>query len=115
MSEQDTIGSDPIDEIFDEAENGTAENGDADPDDREEKGGENGEETSEKQRVTVAVPEELADRLRNAVYWTAADITMSDLATEGIRAAVKHIEEQRNDGDPFPSRERELKGGRPVK
>ena len=110
MSDQSTIGSDPVGEILEEAESG-----DANPDDPDEEAGGSEQETSSKQRVTVAIPEELADRLRNAVYWTAADVTMSELSTEGIRAAVKHIEERRNDGEPFPDRDRELKGGRPVK
>ena len=110
MSEKETVGTDPIGEILEEDESGPTN-----PDDPDEKAGENGEETTEKERVTVAVPVELADRLRNAVYWTAADVTMSDLATDGIRAAVKQIEEQRNDGEPFPDRKQELKGGRPVK
>ncbi len=105
MSE--TLGSDPVEEILSEQTNGSP---DADPDDPDG----DKPESVEKTRVTVALPEDLADRLRNAVYWTAQDVRMTDIATEGIRAVVEKLENERNDGEPFPERREDLKGGRPV-
>ena len=56
---------------------------------------------------------ETAERLRNAVYWTATFVTLSGTARDALRAAVQQLEEQFNDGEPFPDRDEELKGGNP--
>jgi hypothetical protein len=63
--------------------------------------------------MTFHVDRETAERLRNAVYWTATPITLSGTARKALRAAVRQLEEQYNDGDPFPDRDAELKGGNP--
>lgn len=106
MSE--TMGSDPVEEILSEDSEDTSSTSEASTESRQ-----NG--ATVKKRVTVGIPEELAERLRNCVFWTAGDVTMSGIATEGIKKVVKAIEEERNDGEKFPSRDQELKGGRPVK
>jgi hypothetical protein len=64
-------------------------------------------------RMTFHVDRETAERLRNAVYWTATPVTLSGTARDALRAAVRQLEEQYNDGDPFPDRDSELKGGNP--
>jgi len=64
-------------------------------------------------RMTFHVDRETAERLRNAVYWTGAFVTLSGTARDALRAAVRQLEEQHNDGEPFPSRDEELKGGNP--
>lgn len=64
-------------------------------------------------RMTFHVDRETAERLRNAVYWTATPVTLSGTARDALRAAVRQLEEEHNDGEPFPDRDSELKGGNP--
>jgi hypothetical protein len=66
----------------------------------------------EKERLTVHLPVDLIDRLKNAVYWTPG-LTLAGLAEEVFQEAVERIEKER--GEPFPPRKRELTGGRPLK
>jgi hypothetical protein len=63
--------------------------------------------------MTFHVDRETAERLRNAVYWTATPITLSGTARDALEAAVRQLEEEYNDGEPFPDRDSELKGGNP--
>ena len=65
---------------------------------------------SVKQRLTVTLPSSLLDRLRNAVYWTPA-LTLAGLIEAAVEAKLQEIESE--NGEPFPARIQELKGGRP--
>lgn len=80
-----------------------------------ESGPESGPERYEERmgRMTFHLPRELMDRLRNAVYWTPAGVTLSGMAREALEAAVEEIEDRLNDGERFPDRDADLKGGRP--
>jgi len=64
-------------------------------------------------RMTFHVGKETAERLRNAVYWTVTPVTLSGTARDALKAAVRQLEEEYNDGEPFPDRDSELKGGNP--
>ncbi|WP_103019404.1 hypothetical protein [Salinibacter altiplanensis] len=64
-------------------------------------------------RMTFHVDRETAERLRNAVYWTATPVTLSGTARDALKAAVRQLEERFNDGQSFPDRDEELKGGNP--
>ena len=64
-------------------------------------------------RMTFHVGKETAERLRNAVYWTATPVTLSGTARDALKAAVRQLEEEYNGGEPFPDRDEELKGGNP--
>lgn len=64
-------------------------------------------------RMTFHVDRETAERLRNAVYWTATPVTLSGTARDALKAAARQLEEEYNDGEPFPDRDEELKGGNP--
>lgn len=72
-----------------------------------------GSSASETVRMTFHVDRETAERLRNAVYWTATPVTLSGTARDALRAAVEMLEQEHNDGEPFPDRDEELKGGNP--
>jgi len=99
----------------------------SDPDSEEERGGQAAEADSGQSdgsqsdssdgsgtvRMTFHIDRETAERLRNAVYWTGAFVTLSGTARDALRAAVEQLEEQFNDGEPFPDRDEELKGGNP--
>jgi hypothetical protein len=76
------------------------------PDTAENKG-------SETIRMTFHIDRETAERLRNAVYWTGAFLTLSGTARDALRDAVEEIEAKHNDGEPFPPRDEDLKGGNP--
>lgn len=65
-----------------------------------------------KERLTVHLPVDLIDRIKNAVYWTPG-LTLAGLAEEALTVAVEKLERER--GEPFPPRRAELKGGRPLK
>jgi len=65
-----------------------------------------------KERLTVHLPVDLIDRVKNAVYWTPG-LTLAGLAEDALRRAVDRLEKDR--GEPYPHRRSELKGGRPMK
>ena len=65
-----------------------------------------------KERLTVHVPVDLIDRVKNIVYWTPG-LTLARLAEEALTKEVEKREQER--GEPFPRRAEELKGGRPLK
>jgi hypothetical protein len=65
-----------------------------------------------KERLTVHVPVELIDRVKNIVYWTPG-LTLARLAEEALTKEVEEREKER--GEPFPQRAEELRGGRPLK
>jgi hypothetical protein len=65
---------------------------------------------SVKQRLTVTMPANLLDRLRNAVYWTPA-LTLAGVIQTAVESKLQELENQ--NGEPFPPRVEELKGGRP--
>jgi hypothetical protein len=64
-----------------------------------------------KERLTVHVPVNLIDRVENAVYWTPG-VTLARLAEEALEAKMDELEAKR--GEPYPPREQELRGGRPI-
>ena len=70
-------------------------------------------DASDTVRMTFHVDKETSERLRNAVYWTATPVTLSGTARDALKAAVRQLEEEHNDGEPFPDRDSELKGGNP--
>jgi len=63
-----------------------------------------------KQRLTITLPADMLDRLRNTVYWTPY-LTLAGLIETAVAAKLDEIEKQ--NGEPFPTRSQELKGGRP--
>jgi hypothetical protein len=65
-----------------------------------------------KERLTVHVPVELIDQVKNIVYWTPG-LTLARLAEEALTKEVEKWEKER--GEPFPHRAEELRGGRPLK
>ena len=66
----------------------------------------------DKDRLTVHLPVELIERVKNAVYWTPG-LTLASLAEDALRQALAELEAAR--GAPFPPRERQLSVGRPLR
>jgi hypothetical protein len=61
-------------------------------------------------RLTVSLPSDLVDRLRNAVYWTPS-LTLAWLITQSLRTSLREMESLRQ--GPFPKRTKALRAGRP--
>jgi hypothetical protein len=65
-----------------------------------------------KERLTVHLPADLIDGVKNAVYWTPG-LTLARLAEDALRQALAAREAAR--GAPYPPRERNLTVGRPLR
>ena len=64
------------------------------------------------ERVSFKVALELAEKMRDCVYWSPG-LTMTSLFEEAVFDKIKKLEKDR--GEPFPSRESELSRGRKTK
>ena len=65
-----------------------------------------------RQKLTVHLDGALVERVKNAAYWNPR-LTIARIAEQGIRAALEKVEKE--NGGPYPERESELVGGRPIK
>ena len=61
-------------------------------------------------RLTVSLPGDLVDRLRDAVYWSP-DLKLAWLIAQSLRASLADLETARQ--GPFPKRTKALRAGRP--
>jgi hypothetical protein len=64
-----------------------------------------------KEKPTVHLTHDLIERVKNAAYWNPR-LTIAAIAERGIIQVIDQIE--RENGGPYPPRESELKGGRPI-
>jgi hypothetical protein len=64
-----------------------------------------------RQKSTVNVRIDLMDRVKNAAYWVPG-LTVTSIVEMGLIYALEQVEKQH--GGPFPAREAELVGGRPL-
>jgi hypothetical protein len=65
-----------------------------------------------RQKLTVHLRPDLIERVKNAAYWNPR-LTIASIAEMGIYDAIERIEKEH--GGPYPPREEELRGGRPMK
>lgn len=63
-----------------------------------------------RQRMTVSLPADLLERMRDAAYWTSGT-TMAGLISSAIEDLLHNLESQ--NGRPFSPRLQDLKPGRP--
>ena len=61
-------------------------------------------------RLTVSLPGDLVDRLRDAVYWSPS-LTLAWLVAQSLRTSLAELESLRQ--CPFPKRMNALRAGRP--
>ena len=66
---------------------------------------------AKKEKLTVHLTHDLIERVKNAAYWNPR-LTIASIAELGIALAIEQVE--REHGGPYPPREAELKGGRPI-
>jgi hypothetical protein len=103
-----TIGKDPFetlipDRVGEKAE--VIEHPASHRDDQAEKKGQ------KKEKLTVHLTHDLIERVKNAAYWDPK-LTIAGIAELGVKQAIEQIEKAH--GGPYPPRESELKGGRPI-
>jgi hypothetical protein len=70
-----------------------------------------------KVRATLYLPYELLDEARNAVVHLSgppARLTLTKLAEQALRRELQRLKDGYTQGQPFPARDEELKGGRPI-
>lgn len=70
-----------------------------------------------KKRVSFHLTNEVAERIRNAVFHLSGPphrLTMAALAEVALHHEVERLEREANQGEPFPPRATELVGGRAV-
>jgi len=61
-------------------------------------------------RLTVNLPSNLVEQMRDAVYWTPG-LTLAWMIARAVRASLTELESVRQ--GPFPKRLRPLRAGRP--
>ena len=61
-------------------------------------------------RLTVSLPGDLVERLRDAVYWSPS-LTLAWLIAQSLRTSLSEMESFRQ--CPFPKRTKALRAGRP--
>lgn len=66
---------------------------------------------TEKEKISISLPLELTERVRNAVYWTPG-LTLTEFTALALENTVSLMEVLR--GSRFPQRRQKLKRGRQV-
>ena len=69
-----------------------------------------GRQKAQTVRLTVSLPGDLVDRLRDAVYWSP-DLKLAWLIAQSLRTSLEELETSRQ--GPFPKRMMALRAGRP--
>ena len=68
-------------------------------------------------RATFYVEQDILDEARDAVYHLGghpAHLTLTNLVNDALRAEISRLRKAHLQGAPFPRRDAELKGGRPL-
>jgi hypothetical protein len=74
-------------------------------------------EGGQKVRATLYLSRDALEEARDATYHLAgypARLTLTKIVDGALRAEIKRLREQHNQGKPFPRRGADLKGGRPI-
>src|SRR4051794_26063144 len=95
-----TIGNSPLDTVVPRREP-EPDTPNASAATQRQRAGEAGPSRVVKERLTVHVPVELIDRVKNIVYWTPG-LTLARFAEEALTKEVEKREQER--GAPFPHR-----------
>jgi len=75
------------------------------------------QEPQAKVRATIYLTRELLDEARDAAVHLAgypARLTLTQLAENAFRAELRRLKALYNNGQDFPRRDEELRGGRPI-
>ena len=72
---------------------------------------------SPKVRATLYLSADVLDEARNAAVHLAgnpARLTLTKLADNALRAELRRLKDEFNQGQDFPPRDADLQGGRPI-
>ncbi len=75
------------------------------------------QEPQAKVRATIYLPSAVLDEARDAAVHLAgypARLTLTQLAENAFRAELRRLKALYNNGQDFPHRDGELRGGRPI-
>jgi len=75
------------------------------------------QEPQTKVRATIYLPRDILDQARDATVHLAgypARLTLTQLAENAFRAELRRLKALYNNGQEFPRRDEELRGGRPI-
>lgn len=75
------------------------------------------EQKKVKVRATFHLPAELFEEARDAVVFLSGPpnrLTLAAFAESAISRELKRLKKLHNNGEPFPKRQEDLKGGRPI-
>lgn len=104
MEKKKTMGSNPLEAYFGSQKDKESEQKDSAAQEKME--------VKKKERITIHLPVDLIDKVKNAVFWEPG-MTLTGFAEYAFEQALKEQEEKR--GAPYPERqESNLKSGRPV-
>ena len=70
-----------------------------------------------KVRATLYLPRDVLEEARNATVHLAgypARMTLTKLAEVAFRAELRRLKDLYNEGEDFPPRDEDLRGGRPI-
>lgn len=70
-----------------------------------------------KVRASLYLSADVLDEARNAAVYLAgypARLTLTSLVDNAVRAELQRLKDRYLDGKDFPSRQEDLKGGRPI-
>ena len=76
------------------------------------------EKRPEKVRATFHIPTDIFEAARDAVVFLSGPphrLTLASFAETALRRELERLEKEHHQGKPFPPRQGELKGGRPIK
>lgn len=68
-------------------------------------------------RATLYISAEILEEARNAAVHLAGNplrMTLAKLADSALRAELDRLKQEHNDGQDFPQRDDDLRGGRPI-
>ena len=68
-------------------------------------------------RAMLSLPSELLEQARDAAVYLAgypARLTLARLAEDALPNELRRLKEQYNNGQDFPARQENLRGGRPI-
>lgn len=68
-------------------------------------------------RATFHLPTDLVDQIKDVVVALSGPplrLTLASFAEQALQAEIERLKREHNKGRPFPKREGELRGGRPI-
>lgn len=106
MARRSTIGKNPLDAVIP-----TTARSKAKPAVKKRAKPEPEEPTIVRERLSVLIPMDTVERVRNASYWER--IPLAAIVNDALNAAIDRMERSR--GEDYPERDKALRAGRPFK